>query len=63
MPLSTCDSCGGRCHSEARTCPWCGKPNPVRPMGALGSCLDIGCAFVVIGVIALVLMVMNANNK
>ena len=61
MPLSTCDSCGGRCHSEARTCPWCGKPNPVREVGAVEGCLNLGCGLLVLGVIALVLMAMGGK--
>jgi hypothetical protein len=27
--LSKCDSCNNACHSDARFCPSCGKPNPV----------------------------------
>jgi len=27
--LSKCSSCSAACHSDARACPSCGKPNPV----------------------------------
>ena len=47
--LSTCDSCGRDCHTAAKTCPWCGRPNPVsRRSGILKIILRVLCTGILV---------------
>lgn len=62
--LVSCPECEKRISNKAESCPNCGHPiNPIKPKGegCFLQTLNIGCATVIIGFVALFLVIMAFN--